>query len=117
MFSLAERMRPGVWGPFPSGPQRDLLRTQKDISLPSSANLNFQSFHLHCNVWYLQNIVILYSVCSWSRNRNPSYLLVALTLQFLLLVAGFQNRIARFAENFVLLIVAIQAGREHDLRC
>src|SRR6266436_9664350 len=34
--SLAERMRPGVWGPL-AGPQRDLLPKQKDISLPSSA--------------------------------------------------------------------------------
>ena len=35
--SLAERMRPGVWGPFISGPQRELLPRQKHISLLSPA--------------------------------------------------------------------------------
>jgi hypothetical protein len=34
-----------------------------------------------------------------------------------LLVARLQSRITRLAENFILLIVTIQARRERDLRC
>ena len=41
--------------------------------------------------------------------------LVALAFELLLLVTRFQSRVARLAENLVLLVVAIEARRERNL--
>jgi hypothetical protein len=43
--------------------------------------------------------------------------LVALAFELLLLVTRFQSRVARLAENLVLLVVTIEARRERDFDC
>ena len=48
LFFLAERMRPGDWGPYSSGPQRGFAYA-KHISLPSPANIKLDLPHLHRN--------------------------------------------------------------------
>ena len=49
-------MRPGVWGPSSRPPTRTLCPRQRDISLPSSANLFFSLSPSHRNALYFSII-------------------------------------------------------------